>query len=69
METAFAPVLNKAGTFHCRLGDPLPLRDIRITVQQLAAETLDNPVFRYQDSLKGITPMSRHTSLALLDSI
>jgi hypothetical protein len=33
VEAAFPPVFNMAGAFDRRLGDPLPLRGVRITVQ------------------------------------
>jgi hypothetical protein len=33
VEAALPPVFNMAGTFHRGLGDPLPLRGVRITVQ------------------------------------
>jgi hypothetical protein len=56
VEAAFPPVFNAAGAFHSGLGDPLPLRGIRIPVQQPVVKTPDDPVFGYPDSLKRITP-------------
>jgi hypothetical protein len=56
VETAFPPVFNMAGAFYGRLGDPFPLRGIRIPVQQALVKTPDNPVFGYPDSLKGLAP-------------
>jgi hypothetical protein len=56
VETAFPPVFYMAGAFHCGLSDPLPLRGVRITVQQPVMKTPDDPVLSYPDSLKGIAP-------------
>jgi hypothetical protein len=56
METAFPPVFYMAGAFDGRLGDLLPLRGVRITVQQPVMKTPDDPVFGYPDSLKGFAP-------------
>jgi hypothetical protein len=56
METTFPPIFNMAGTFDSGLGDPFPLRGVRIPVQQPVVKTPDNPVFGYPDSLKGLAP-------------
>jgi hypothetical protein len=56
VEAAFPPVFYMAGAFDGWLGDPLPLRGVRITVQQPVVKTPDDPVFGYPDSLKGIAP-------------
>jgi hypothetical protein len=56
VETAFPPVFNMAGAFDGGLGDPLPLRGVRITVQQPVVKTPNDPVLGYPDSLKGLAP-------------
>jgi hypothetical protein len=56
VETAFPPVFNMAGAFDRRLGDPLPLRSIRISVQEPVMKTPDDPVLGYPDPLKGLAP-------------
>jgi hypothetical protein len=56
VETALPPVFNMAGAFHRGLGDPLPLRGVRITIQQPVVKTPDDPVLGYPDSLKGLAP-------------
>jgi hypothetical protein len=56
VEAAFPPVFNMAEAFDGGLGDPLPLRRIRIPVQEPLVKTPDNPVFGYPDSLKGLAP-------------
>jgi hypothetical protein len=56
MEAAFPPVFNMAGAFNGWLGDPLPLRGVRIAIQQSVVKTPDDPVFGYPDSLKGFAP-------------
>jgi hypothetical protein len=56
VEAAFPPVFNVAGAFNGGLGDPFPLRGIRIPVQEPVMKTPDNPVFGYPDSLKRISP-------------
>jgi hypothetical protein len=56
VEAAFPPVFNMAGAFYGGLGDPFPLRRVRVPVQEPLAETPDNPVFGYPDSLKGLAP-------------
>jgi hypothetical protein len=52
VEAAFPPVFNVAGAFDRRLGDPFPLRGVRVPVQKPLVKTPDNPVFGYPDSLK-----------------
>jgi hypothetical protein len=70
METTFPPIFNMAGAFDGWLGDPLPLRGVRITVQQPVVKAPDNPVFGYPDfPSRGLPPASRHTSFALFDSM
>jgi hypothetical protein len=56
VETAFPPVFNMTGAFNRGLSDPLPLRGVRITIQQPVVKTPDDPVLGYPDSLKGIAP-------------
>jgi hypothetical protein len=56
VEAAFPPVFDVAGAFHGGLGDSLPLRGMRIPVQESVMKSPDNPVFRYPDSLKGVAP-------------
>jgi hypothetical protein len=45
-----------AGAFDGRLGDPFPLRGVRVPVQEPLVKTPVNSVFGYPDSLKGPAP-------------